>query len=270
MLSRYRVAKDRDHFRHVRSLCLTIGHTKSGGTLLGSLLDAHPRAAIADETDALRYLSAGFQPDQVYWLLEKGARRDALKGNVTARRLSSYSFSVPDQWQGRVERLEVVGDCRAGIATQRFGADPGLVDQVAAAIDPARLQLLHVVRNPFDPMSAMMIRGGRSFDSARTRYFANCDILLDLHERVSPSLLRVVPYEDMVDDTVAELRAITGFLGLAAPDPYLRACAAIIEARPPERTLVDWSDVQIDTVEAEMGRYPFLEGYSFDDHGRAT
>jgi hypothetical protein len=41
-------ARDRERFRDVETLCLFIGHVKSGGTLLGALLDAHPDAALAD------------------------------------------------------------------------------------------------------------------------------------------------------------------------------------------------------------------------------
>ena len=100
VLSRYHSTWNRSRYRHVRTVCLEIGHMKSGGTMLGALLDAHPRVAFADETDAVRYFAAGFRREQICYLLEKGARREAMKGRVTARRLEPYSFEIPGQWQG--------------------------------------------------------------------------------------------------------------------------------------------------------------------------
>ena len=46
----------------VKTLCLFIGYQRSGHSLVGSLLDAHPRMAIAHELDALFYLKA---PDSI-------------------------------------------------------------------------------------------------------------------------------------------------------------------------------------------------------------
>jgi len=40
--------------------CMFIGYSRSGHTLVGSLLDAHPEMVIAHELDALKYIMAGF------------------------------------------------------------------------------------------------------------------------------------------------------------------------------------------------------------------
>ena len=48
-------------FRDVETFCFFVGHTKSGCSLLGALLDAHPDAIVADEADALRYVICELQ-----------------------------------------------------------------------------------------------------------------------------------------------------------------------------------------------------------------
>ena len=270
VLSGYHSTTGRSRYRNVRTVCLEIGHMKSGGTMLGALLDAHPRVVFADETDAVRYFAAGFRREQIFYLLERGARREAMKGRVTARRLEPYSFEIPGQWQGKTIGLDVIGDSKAGITTQRLGADPDLVSRIQHRLDGTELKFFHVVRNPFDPISVMMMRGKRTFDGAVERYFANCAILSELHARLPADSVHMVRYEDMVDDPEGQLRAACDFLGVEASREYLAACAAIIVERPPERTNVEWNESQIARVSAEMAKYPFLMGYAFENPKLAT
>ena len=94
LLARLEAARSPAVFGEVEALCLFIGHVKSGGTLLGAIVDAHPDALIADEVDVLDLMSAGFGRDEVFRVLAKGSRREAMKGRVTARRLEAYSLAV--------------------------------------------------------------------------------------------------------------------------------------------------------------------------------
>ncbi len=256
-----------DRYRQVETLCLMVGHTKSGGSMLGSMLDAHPRALFADELDAVRYVAAGFRAGQLYHLLEKGSRREAMKGRITARRLDPYSFEVPGGWQGRADDLAVIGDSKAGITTQRFGADPGLVARIEGRLGQAELRLVQVIRNPFDPISVMLVRGKRTLDDAVDRYFANCAILDALRAELPDGMLHTVRYENLVADPEGELRDVCRFLGLEATDEYLKVCAGIVQVRPPERTLVQWEEDGIEFVEAKIAQYRFLDGYAFDQRG---
>jgi hypothetical protein len=252
-------------FSSVRTFCLVVGHTKSGSSMLGALLDAHPRIIMADELDALKYLAAGFDAERLYHLIDKSAHREALKGRVTARRLSAYSFEVPGQWQGRHDSVEVVGDAKAGIATQRLGNDPTALANLRRIIGTASLKLAHVVRNPFDPIAVMTIRGGRTFEDAIDRYFTNSDILTSLHEGLDPELIEIVRYEDMVAQPRVVLANMCRFLGVDYTDEYIEACAAVVRSEPErERTQVKWDGPVLAEIETRASRYPFLSGYSFD------
>src|SRR5512134_3319196 len=48
-------------FGEVRDYVMFLGHARSGGTLAGALLDAHPNAIIGDEVDVFQYVNAGFE-----------------------------------------------------------------------------------------------------------------------------------------------------------------------------------------------------------------
>lgn len=254
-------------YRSIETLCLEIGHTKSGGTLIGAMLDAHPEIAMADELDVLRFMSDGFDIDQVTYLIGKASRQEAMKDRVTARRLEPYSFAVPGQSQGQLDGLRVIGDAKAGIATQRLGRDPSLLPQLLEFAHPLRVKFIHVVRNPFDPIGVMRIRGNRTFGNAAARYFENCRFLDDLRARIPKDAIRTIYYESMVADPTTTLRELCRFLDLDASDAYLEACSAVIGEPRQERTLVDWTDEQVEAVAGEIARHNFLHGYSFEGSG---
>jgi hypothetical protein len=264
-----RSARHPGRFRHVETICIFLGHVKSGGTLIGALLDAHPDAVVADEIDVLRYLRAGFRREQIFDLLLKGSKREARKGRVTARRLEPYSLAVPTQWQGRYDVLRVIGESRAGPTTRRFGHDPRLLPRLYERMGAVRPRFIHVVRNPYDPIAAMIVRGKRSFADASSDYARQCRTLLELRERIQPEDLLTVRYEDFVGNPEEGLERVCGFLGIEASDDYRAACARIVDpAFRPERLLIDWRPQQIGAVRALIEQIPFLDRYGVDGHGR--
>jgi hypothetical protein len=258
-------ARDPGRFLNVETICLFVGHVKSGGTLIGALLDAHPNAVVADEIDVLRYLSAGFRREQIFELLLKGSRREARKGRVTARRLEPYSLEVPMQWQGRYDVLRVIGESRAGPTTRRFGHEPQLLARLYERMGEVRPRFLHVVRNPYDPIAAMIVRGKRSFPDAISDYARQCRTLLELRERIDPADLLTVAYEDFVRGPQEGIGRVCGFLGLEASDDYRTACASIVDpAFRPERLRVEWRPQHIDAVRAMIEQVVFLDRYAVD------
>src|SRR5499426_2498533 len=102
-MAAYRGARQSHLFREVEAYCMFIGYPRSGHTLIGSLLDAHPDMVIAQELDALRYIYAGFRRNQLYSLLLDNSFHFTTAG----RKWSGYSYTVPNQWHGRFVRLRV-------------------------------------------------------------------------------------------------------------------------------------------------------------------
>jgi hypothetical protein len=257
-------------FSHVRTFCFFIGHLKSGTSLLGGLLDAHRDVILSDELDALRFVEAGFSRDQLFHLILKRARAEARKHRITARRLQAYSFEVPGQWQGRSETPLVVGDGRAGPTTQRLGTSPDLLERLEEALGQLDLRVIHVVRNPFDPISASIVRGQRSFADAIDHYIKRCDVLEGLRDRLDATNMLAVRYEDVVADPETRLAEICRFLGVEADPAYLRASCAIVRPNPDRtRDTVEWTEPWISAVEERIAGYDFLKGYAFQQEVRA-
>jgi len=262
--TRHAGRRDPKRFSEVETLCVFIGHVKSGGSLLGSMIDAHPEALVSDEVDLLRYLEAGFGREQLCHLVEKGSRREAMKGRVTARRLEPYSLAVPGSAQGHAELVRVLGDTRAGPTTRRLAAHPELLERLDDVMGPTQPKFIHVVRNPFDPISAMVRRGQRTFSNAIQDYADQCHRLVDLRDALPPERLLTVRYESFTHDPTAGLAEVCGFLGLGTTTAYLDGCARVIEPdRPGERSSLDWGEESIDSVVDLIGSVPFLDGYGW-------
>lgn len=264
--SYYLSQTQRARFQDVRAYCMFIGHMKSGGSMIGSLLDAHPNAILADEVDALHYVQAGFSREQIFHVLLRASRKELAKGRVTARRLGAYSWLVPGQWQGRYSTLQVIGESATGISTLRLGQTPGLLSKLQARLGGVNVKFIHVIRNPYDPISLMMVRGKRTFEAAFEHYFRSCEMLVDLRSRLDVSSLLAVRYEDFVCQPEEGLLSICRFLGLQAGADYLSACSGILRQTPDRsRSLVQWEPRWIEQVQERMSTFGFLAGYSFEN-----
>lgn len=255
--------RDPNRFADVRAFCLFIGHMKSGTSLVGSMLDAHPDAIVSDEADALRFTEEfGFSREQLFHMLDRGAATEARRGRVTARRLGGYTLAIEGGSQGRSDRPVVVGDGRAGPTTRRLDADPGALERFRALLGEVDLRVVWVVRNPFGPIGASVIRGGRSFDDAIDHYFHRCDALEHVRALLEGVEVRQVRYEDLVADPRAVVGDICRFLGLGAADDYLERCARLVSPRADR--LVEWEEPWISRVESRMAGYDFLQGYAYE------
>jgi hypothetical protein len=255
-------ARHRDDFAGVTTCFLFLGHTKSGGSLLGSMLDAHPSVVCSDELDILEHLEHGFSGRQIMALIARNSRREALKGRVTARRLEAYTLAVPGQWQGRYTNLTAVGDARAGKSTRRLAARPGLLDQLRSAVSPAVVKLIQVVRHPMDPIGAMVARSGKSVEEAIEDYSEQCRRLTTLRAGLAAGELIEVHYEDIVENPERVITDVCHHLGVEPSADYLAACRALVDATPRlDRRRVDWTEEQIDHLARTLTEVDFLSRY---------
>ena len=264
--SRRGAERERDALRSVETYCLFLGHARSGHSFLGALLDAHPQIVLADEHDPFDYLTSGFSREQLLWLPIDVARDQANRLRQKRGRSGRiYSYRVPDQWQGRYEDLRVIGSSNAGGTVRTLAADPSLIDRLRSTMRDIAVRFVHVARNPYDNIATMMLRSGRSFESATERYFENWRHIEDLVERIGPDSVHSVRHEDLIADPAPVLAAIIGFLGLEASSDYLRACAELVYGTPARsRASVEWSPEQRARIDAGIAQFSGLEGYSFD------
>jgi hypothetical protein len=246
-------------YTDLQAFCLFIGYPKSGHSLVGALLDAHPDMVVAHEADVLKYVAAGFGRDQLVALL---VRRERERVEAGHRSGSGYGYAVPDSWQGRYRRLTVIGDKKGGRTTLRLADDPGLVDRLAA-VTRVPVKLVQVIRNPWDNIATMHRRAPRrGLPETIDLYFSLSATVDAVQARTAPEAFHRLRHEDLVSDPAAELSRLCGFLAVPIEPDHLTACAAVVfpEARR-TRDDVGWTPDQRAEIAERAAGHPWLDGY---------
>jgi hypothetical protein len=259
LASYYPSRQQAELFVQVRTFCLFIGYPRSGHTLVGSLVDAHPNALIANELNMVGHVKRGFSRLQIYALILANSRRFARAG----WKWMGYSYAVPNQWQGRFERLEVLGDKRGPGVIRLLRANPGLLGRVRETLD-TDLRFIHVIRNPFDNITTMSLRHRLPLESAVAYYFALCQGVAELKSQLRPDAMLDVWHERLVERPADEITRLCGFLDLVPHPDYVRDCASVVFPAPTHtRSRIVWPPDVVGEVTARAQAFPWLAGYTF-------
>lgn len=238
-----------------------LGYPRSGHTLIGALLNAHPQMVIAHELDALGYVHAGLSRGALFALLLDRDRVHSESGS----KWEGYEYHVPEQWQGRFERLRVIGDKKGGRSTMRLGAHPDLLAKLRRRIG-VPLHVIHEVRNPFDNIATLFLKQHRPTLEACVQLYAQ---LLSTNrwarEQLGEGQMLTLRHEDFVADPRGVISRLCAFLGVQSTDDYLEACSKVVFESPRKtRHGVTWSAEIRREVEALIEQYDFLKGYTFE------
>jgi hypothetical protein len=250
----------------VQSFCFFIGYPRSGHSLVGHLLDAHPDVVIAHELDVVRLLRWHFSDAQILALILRRTRESAVGGSRSG---GGYGYAVRGQWQGRFERVRVIGDKKGSGTVRRLGERPELLDRLRA-LCPGQLRAIHVVRNPYDNI-ASIARGNKvELDRAVHAYFSLAQSCMRLLTNLAPAEHTTIYHEEFRNNPHSQLRHLCEFLGVEARDDYLDACGEIVEPAPHRTSLlIEWRPTVIDEVRRRTAAIPFLRPY-LDDHPGTT
>jgi hypothetical protein len=260
LLSLWGSLKHKKSFEQVKTFCMFIGSPRSGHTLIGSLLDAHPNVILADELDALKFIQAGFSERQVFYLSLRNSRRSAAAGRMR----TGYNYRIPNQWQGSFTDLQLVGDKMGGYTALRLQHHPTLLDLVRTQFS-VKIKFVHVMRNPYDVISTMSVRDNRPLDRSIDKFFCLCDAVAHVKQRVAAADIYDLRHEDFVSRPRTVLKRLCDFFNLSCHDAYVAACEQIVFKSPHHsRYDVLWNRRLIDIVQRKLERFAFLADYIYD------
>jgi hypothetical protein len=238
-----------------------IGYPRSGHSLTGALLNAHPDAVIAHELDTLGYLKRGFSRDQIFSLLLE--RDQWFTGNGS--QWHEFNYEVAGQWQGRFRELKVIGDKRGGHSSTLLAESPELLDQLRRTVR-VPLRIIHIVRNPFDNIATIARRNPCPLEQAATVFFKRATTNQRVIETNPAEEIITLRHEDFIAQPRQHLQRLVEFIGLTTDDEYLDACEKMVFESPSKsRAKAEWNDAVQASIQDNIEKIPFLRGYTFEN-----
>ncbi len=253
-------------FDELKTFCCFVGHGRSGGTLVGALLNAHPNIVMSNELNALRRLATGLSAAQLYRVIYLVSKRQVRRGS---RGGGGYSYEVPGQWQGKHADLKVIGDRKAGATAYEIVRNPYLLETLDRKIRLEK-KFVHVIRNPFDMITTSLQktspRAGEDSNAHLSReilnYFARCAAVRLIGDKFGVQAVHHLYHERLIADSTAQLQSLCLFLGVEAREDYLRDCSSILKSSPHHsRRSLKWTDHHIQSVRQGMQNCPWLDEY---------
>ena len=275
--------------RNIERYLLMVGYRRSGASLLGQLLNAHPEMVIAHEAHLVsrlhhpRYLPHGGRGRITRMILD-GDRQARQRDSYQS---AGYSYAVKGHWQGSCSRLRVIGDKAACDTVGALYRRPELLDSLRRRIR-APLRVLFMCRNPYDMIASQHLNRLRNRHGAvipALRDYRPTDVerpevgqtvIPQFLKEVSDQLIEVLPmfrkedvlpvfHEDFIASPREKLREICSFCGVESTEEYLDACVAVVlPSHHRTRFKVRWNEAQKAEVAAAIERCPWFEGYGFE------
>lgn len=281
----------------VKKFVFFIGYPRSGHSIVGALMDAHPHVIIAHEFFLFsKFGQLNMIPDRLWKgnlfdeLYTKSVA-DAYKVRMDSKK--GYTLSVNDLWQGTYNNyVEVIGDKSGGDATKEYLKDKKEFKRNYAKLRQGLaipIRIIHVVRNPFDIISTPLVLkevGIQQYAKFKTdaklssahlnisddRMRFQIDKFFGMVEAVTEMTKELFGWKnvfevhncDLVKNPKKTLSGIFQFLGLETSDHFLELCAAkVFKSVSRSRDAITWSPELREMVEKKMRSYMMFDRYNF-------
>jgi len=242
----------------INTFLFFLGFPRSGHSIIGALLDAHPNCIISHELNAFSLMSKGFSFYNICSLI-------ILKSKMYSMfnfKRGGYKYQIKDQYQGKVTKLKIIGDKKGGGTTDLFDKQIIDIDKISKFI-PFDYKSLIVIRNPFDNIATIAIK---SFNS-------NINDALDFYRKKAKTIERlitvlenkhlIVYHEKFIEEPQKELEKILDFVNLSKDSSYLQSSVEILYDKPNlSREKLKWNQTQINAIKNMMHEISFLQFYS--------
>ena len=290
----------------VEKFVFFVGYARSGSSIVGSMMDAHPNMIIANECGTFMKWLKGPQElklnkydffNALYGCSVSCATSGGRSSETKPRK--GYSLALPSSWRGRFTKLRVIGNKQAGGTTSYYlNSSSHFVKKCQQLVETLKvpIHLIHVVRNPFDILAtALHYRSGKGFPHKllqsnsstpsplydRTimtrriqKTFYLSEAVVNITRTCNAKILHVY-IEDFVKDPKSAIQSICDFLALECSAEYLQQCSdKAFKSVSRTRDLLVWSRRTRATVEKMIKKFSFFRGYSFEgsfrDNGPVT
>jgi len=250
---------------HLHRFALIVGNARSGSTLLGAVLDGHPRAVIANESASSMALWRDLSAAQILADVLDNAARNA----ATGRPSEGYSYQIGPP-PATKPALLVAGDKVWNPATLILHGNHDLIPSLETRLG-VPMAIIHAIRDPFDVIATMHARSGAPVADRIRWYFMHCEAAAAIRDRLPADRFLDSHHEDLLADPPAAIERLCGFLHLPLDPGHVAAVQARLFARPRRtRSTVDWQEADVAAIRAGIARFAFLSRYARGPGGAAV
>ena len=219
-----------------------IGHQRSGTSLVGSLIDAHPQAMIAHEEDAIRFHQALLTRRQLFYVLIRNSKWKAATGRSEVGIHGGHTYAIDTKYQGSFDLLKVLGDKYAP-STARLFMNENLLESFCKKI-VVPITVFHVIRNPLDTIGSNYRHGLKG----RYRHRQSADVFdqvlqgydqrqseLEWCYRVLPKYdirIEEIYLEDLITNTIEYIGRMFSSLCLGTNSQTITELSRIVASAP--------------------------------------
>lgn len=277
----------------VRAFLFFIGCPRSGHSILGSMIDAHPDAIVAHEYNLFTKMERDPVSDRtaLYNTLYGNSYKQAVKGWRSGEHsfgLKGYDLKLnqTSSWQGRFRTLRVIGDKSGGMTTRVFKKDHQLFSKLyhnLSNLVRVPIKVIHVVRNPYDMIATTLMYRFSEVKRQKANYSE--DHPLENEGHVTQAMKSIYTEAQAVNDMIQELnltvleihnvdfiskpkkviRQVCLFLGLQCTNGYVKICVDNVFRKPSmTRHSLVWSKETREFIDNNILSFPFFERYSFE------
>ena len=277
------------------------GYPRSGHSIVGSLLDAHPNIVLSYGFFLFRWLLASpGTADSIQALLENKKlffnvlyERSYIYSNLSSRKKKKgYTLDVPGLWSGNFNgQLKIIGDKSAGPTTVSYSHSLPLWFKLRYECLQQNVGVpllgIHVVRNPFDMITTHTLykaldsswkKDEKNTWSAKNKFHnekllqSSVNFFFDKAKAVEEMIplcgmnVLEIHSEDLVEDPRRELNRMCQFLEVECSEVYLKACENKVYRNVSRtRDKVYWPPYIKAQVIENIQKYSFFRGYTYDD-----
>ena len=275
----------------VENFVFFVGYKRSGNSMIGSVMDSHPNMIIAHEYFVFRKCKLALRggsnvftnKSSLFDKLYKKSYYSAKCGWRSDKNTKKgYNFNFNSTWQSAFSQLKVIGDKAGGSVSREMQHNGEIcLHQMIASLH-LTIIAIHVVRNPYDMIATEIahlndkrknstFRKKRNFSAVMQMTVArNIFMLANSVVKVKTHVPVVEMHiEDFIQDPSRIIMKLCHSLGVDCPQEYVdRVTAKAYKNVSRSRDLISWSPSSLTFIDQQMTKYPFFEGYTFEDSFR--
>ena len=265
-------------------MVLSIGFPRSGSSIMGFLLTAHPNIVMADEGKLKLLLDKNIEllnrPNEIiYYFLRMDRSRylswkisfdeDKMEHNRRGHTRAKRYVNVSSQYQGRFKKLHVIGNKNRG-RDVNFLANTSLLKHLRSKLEDNKISLKFIfnIRDLYDIVAADFEGRGSNdlldIDLSIKDIAELCENNQKILEQIDSSDVFICKNEDLIANPKLQITKLCDFLKVSASADYINACASRVINKPTNsRFKIDWSDQHKEKINSLIKKYDFLYSYDF-------